>query len=51
MIARVNLDEADIRILAALQQDGALSIALRLEAVDLSHNLLTPLCGVSKPET
>ncbi|MFA5963461.1 MAG: Lrp/AsnC family transcriptional regulator [Sphingomonas sp.] len=38
MVTQVNLDEADIRILAALQKDGTLSIAALSEIVNLSHN-------------
>ncbi|GAA0298350.1 Lrp/AsnC family transcriptional regulator [Sphingomonas oligophenolica] len=38
MTTQVNLDEADIRILSALQKDGTLSIAALSEAVNLSHN-------------
>ncbi|HWV01276.1 MAG TPA: Lrp/AsnC family transcriptional regulator, partial [Devosia sp.] len=38
MITRADLDEADIRILAALQEDGTLSIAALSEAVNLSPN-------------
>ena len=38
MAARVNLDEADIRILSALQKDATLSIAALAEVVNMSHN-------------
>lgn len=38
MVTKVNLDEADIRILSALQKDGTLSIAALSEVVNLSHN-------------
>lgn len=38
MTSKVKLDEADIRILSALQKDGTLSIAALSEVVNLSHN-------------
>ena len=38
MSPRVPLDAADLRILAALQKDGTLSIASLSESVHLSHN-------------
>jgi len=38
MTRQVKLDEADVRILSALQKDGTLSIAALSEAVNLSHN-------------
>lgn len=38
MSARVNLDEADLRILSALQKDATLSIAALSDAVNLSNN-------------
>ena len=38
MAARVQLDDADLRILAALQKDGALSIAALSEQVNMSTN-------------
>jgi len=38
MAERLTLDEADLRILSALQKDGTLSIAALSEAINLSHN-------------
>jgi Lrp/AsnC family transcriptional regulator len=38
MAMAVDLDEADIRILSALQKDGTLSIAALSDVVNLSHN-------------
>jgi Lrp/AsnC family transcriptional regulator len=38
MATAVDLDEADIRILSALQKDGTLSIAALSDVVNLSHN-------------
>lgn len=38
MSTRLTLDDADIRILAALQKDGTLSVAALSEFVHLSHN-------------
>lgn len=35
---KIELDEADVRILSALQNDGSLSIASLSESVNLSHN-------------
>jgi Lrp/AsnC family transcriptional regulator len=35
---RVSLDEADVRILSALQEDGTLSVAAVAEIVNLSQN-------------
>jgi len=35
---RLSVDEADLRILSALQKDGTLSIAALSEAINLSHN-------------
>jgi Lrp/AsnC family transcriptional regulator len=38
MAERLTFDEADLRILAALQKDGTLSIAALSETIALSHN-------------
>ncbi|EIZ77234.1 transcriptional family [Novosphingobium sp. Rr 2-17] len=38
MAERLTLDEADLRILSALQKDGTLSIAALSEVIALSHN-------------
>lgn len=38
MVERLTFDEADLRILAALQKDGTLSIAALSETIALSHN-------------